>query len=310
MDSRLKHSGMTAFKIMLFLKKITYFCLLLFFILYPLRLSAENNNEPLQLPERVILGEDKTLATGFAFHEETRSDTALSLKAISAKLPPLSFSSLTVRAGNQENFAVAFSRQSSNWSFGATASQAGMEPFPEPIQELSLSISRKKMVRPGILDFSFSVAHLWNLPASKKTDGGFVPSTLTESEEAVVSLGAAFFPEKPLSTKVSLAYHLLNAKNDTDQKAVWPAWSVEASVIAKLNLKTEFTFFLDCPFSYDNPAVEIQGMCLPGAALSYQLRPNNVITLMVRNLTDQHFEILPGYFGPGVTASLSYSLSF
>jgi len=291
------------------LKSVAFMGLALF-LFCPLRLSAENNNEPLQLPERVILGEDKALTTVFSFREEARPDTALSLKAIPAKLPPLSFSNLTVKIGNQENFAVAFSRQSSNWSLSATASQAGMEPFPEPVQELSLSISRKKMVQTGILDFSFSVARLWDLPASKKTISGFVPSTLEEGGEAVVSLGAAFFPERPLSTRVSLAYHLLDAKDDTDLKAVWPAWSVEASVIAKLNLKTGFTFFLDCPFNYDNPAVKIQGMCLPGAALSYQPRPNNVITLTVRNLTDQRLEILPGYFGPGITASLSYSRSF
>jgi len=291
------------------IKKITYAGLLLFF-LHPLTLSGQNNNEPLQLPERVILGEDNTLTTVFSFREETRPDTTLSLKAISTKLPSLSFSSLAVRAGNQKNFAVTFSRQSSNWSLNATASQAGMEPFPEPVQELSLSISRKKMVRSGILDFSFSVARLWNLPASKKTGGGFVPSALAEGGEAEVHLGAAFFPERPLSARVSLAYHILNAKNDTDLKAIWPAWSVEASVTAKLNPKTGFTFFLDCPFSYDNPTVEIQGMCLPGAALNYQIRPNNVVTLTIRNLTGQRLEILPGYFGPGITTSLSYSRSF
>ncbi len=279
-------------------------------LFYPLRLSAENNNEPLQLPERVILGEDKTLTTVFSFREETRPDTALSLKTIPTKLPSLSFSSLTVSAGNQENFAVAFSRQNSNWSLGATANQREMEPFPKPIQELSLSISRKKMVRPGILDFSLSIARLWNLPASKKSGGGFVPSALTESGEVVVNFGAAFFPEKPLSTRVSLAYHLLDAKDDTNRKVIWPTWSVEASVTAKLNLKTGLTFFLDCPFSYDNPAIEIQGMCLPGTNLSYQIRPNNVITLAIRNLADQRFEILPGYFGPGITTSLSYSRSF
>jgi len=126
----------------------------------------------------------------------------------------------------------------------------------------------------------------------------------------VVNFGAAFFPEKPLSTRVSLAYHLLDAKDDTNRKAIWPTWSVEASVTAKLNLKTGLTFFLDCPFSYDNPAIEIQGMCLPGTNLSYQIRPNNVITLAIRNLADQRFEILPGYFGPGITTSLSYSRSF
>ncbi|MBU2495005.1 MAG: hypothetical protein ABIK20_06505 [Candidatus Omnitrophota bacterium] len=294
---------------MLSIKKITYVGLLLLF-LHPLTLPAQNNNEPLQLPERIILGEDKTLTTVFSFREETRPDTALSLKAISTKLPSLSFSSLTVSAGNQENFAVAFSRQSSNWSLGATASQAGMEPFPEPVREVSLSINRKKMVRAGILNFSFSVARLWNLPASKKIGGDFVPAALTEGGEAVVSLGAAFFPERPLSARISLAYHILNAKNDIDLEAVWPVWSLEAGVTARLNLKTKLTVFLDCPFSYDNPAVEIQGMCLPGAALSYQLRPNNVVTLTIRNLTDQRLEILPGYFGPGLTANLSYSRSF
>ena len=126
----------------------------------------------------------------------------------------------------------------------------------------------------------------------------------------MVNLGAAFFPERPLSTRVSIAYHFLDAKNDTDRQAVWPAWSAEASVTAKLNPKTGFTFFLDCPFSYDNPAVEIQGMCLPGAALSYQLRPNNVATMTIRNLTDQRLEILPGYFGPGITTAINYSYSF
>ncbi len=291
------------------LKKIIYF-LLLFFILYPLVLLAEDNNEPLQLPEKVILGEDKTLTTVFSFREETKPDSTLSSKEIPAKLPPLSFSIFTVRAGSQENFAAEFSKQSSNWSLGATANQAGMEPFPEPVKELSLSISRKKMVRAGILNFSFSVARLWDLPASKKTGSGFVPAALAEGGEAVVNLGAAFFPERPLSARVSLAYHLLDAKDDTDRKAVWPTWSVEAGVTAKLNLKTGFTFFLDCPFNYDNPAVKIQGMCLPGAALSYQLRPNNVITLTARNLTDQRYEILPGYSGPGITANLSYSRSF
>gem|GEM_PF-2664880 len=309
LDSRFKHSGMTAFKIMPSIEKITCVGLLLLF-LHPLTLSAQNNDEPLQLPERVILGEDKNLTTVFSFREETRPDTVLSLKAISAKLPSLSFSSLTVSAGNQENFAVAFFRQSGNWSLGATASQAGMEPFPKPVQELSLSISRKKMVRTGILDFSFSVARLWNLPASKKSGGGFVPSTLSEGREAVVNLGADFFPERPLSARVSLAGHILDAKENADRKVIWPAWSVEAGVTAKLNRKTEFTFFLDCPFSYENPAVEIQGMCLPGAALSYQLRPNSVITLTIRNMTDQRLEILSGYFGPGVTANLSYSRSF
>ena len=300
---------MTAFKIMPSIKKITYAGLLLLF-LHPLTLSAQNNNEPLQLPERVIMGENRTATTVFSLREETRPDTALSLKVIPTKLPSLSFSSLTVRAGSQKNFAVAFSRQSSNWSLGATASQAGMEPFPEPVQELSLSISRKKMIRPGILDFSFSVARLWNLPASKKSDGGFVPSALAESGEAVVNLGATFFPERPLSMRVSLAYHLLDAKNDSGRQAIWSAWSAESSVTAKLNPKTGFTFFLDCPFSYDNPAVKIQGMCLPGAALSYQIRPNNVVTLTIRNLTDQRLEVLPGYFGPGITANLSYSRSF
>jgi len=294
---------------MLSIKKITYAGLLLLF-LHPLTLPAQNNNEPLQLPEQVILGEDKALTTVFSFREETRPDTALSLKVVSTKLPPLSFSSLTVRAGNQKNFAVAFSQQSGNWSLGATASQAGMEPFPEPVRELSLSINRKKMVRTGILNFSLSVARLWNLPASKKTGGVFVPSSLAEGGEAVINFGAAFFPERPLSARVSLAYHLLNAQNYTDRKAVWPMWSVEAGVTAQLNLKTGFTLFLDCPFGYDNPAVEIQGMCLPGAALSYQLQPNNVIALTVRNLTDQRLEILPGYFGPGLTANLSYSHSF
>ena len=291
------------------LKSVTFagLALLLF---CPTLLPAENNNEPLQLPERVILGEDKTSTTVFSFREETRPDTALPLKTIPIKLPSLSFSSLTIRAGNQENFAVAFSRQNSNWSLGATASQGGMEPFPEPIQELSLSISRKKMVRAGILDFSLSVARLWNLPASKKSGGGFVPSALTESGEAVVRFGAAFFPERPLSTRVSLAYHFLNAQDDTDLQAVWPTWSVETSVTAKLNLKTGFTFFLDCPFSYDNPAVEIQGMCLPGAALSYQLQPNNIVTLTVKNLTNQRLEVLPGYFGPGITAVINYSHFF
>src|SRR5450830_1557129 len=117
---------MTAFKIMPSIKKITYVGLLLLF-LHPLTLPAQNNDEPLQLPERVILGEDTTLTTVFSFREEISPDTALSLKTISAKLPPLSFSSFTVRAGTQENFAVAFSRQSSNWSLGATANQIGME---------------------------------------------------------------------------------------------------------------------------------------------------------------------------------------
>ncbi|MFH2069049.1 MAG: hypothetical protein ABII89_06270 [Candidatus Omnitrophota bacterium] len=291
-------------------KKTTYFCLMLFFILYPLRLTAQNNNESLQLPERVILGEDRTSTTVFPFREETRPDTPLSLKEISAKLPPLLFSGVTVRAGSQKNFAVSFSRQSSNWSLGTIASQAGMEPFPEPVQELSLAISRKKMVRPGILDFSFSVARLWNLPASKKAGADFIPATLAEGKEAVISVGAAFFPERPLSARVSVACHFLDAKDDTEMKAVWPAWSVAAGITAKLNLKTGLTIFLDCPFSYDNPAVEIQGMYLPGASLNYQLRPNNAVTLTVRNLTDQRFEILPGYFGPGITANLSYSRSF
>ena len=291
------------------IKKITYAGLLLLF-LHPLTLSAQNNNEPLQLPERVIMGENRTATTVFSLREETRPDTALSLKVIPTKLPSLSFSSLTVSAGSQENFTVAFSRQNSNWSLNAAARQSGMEPFPEPVRELSLSVGRQKMVRHGILNFSFSVARLWNLPASKKSGDGFVPASLAESGEAVVNLGAVFFPERPLSARVSLACHLLDAKDDTDLTTIWPAWSVEASVTAKLNLKTGFTFFLDCPFSYDNPAVEIRGMCLPGAALSYQLRPNNVVTLTVRNLTDQRLEILPGYFGPGITANLSYSRSF
>ena len=291
------------------IKKITYAVLLLLF-LHPLTLPAQDSNEPLQLPERVILGEDKTPTTVFSFREETGPDTALPLKAILTKLSSLSFSTLTVRAGSQENFAVAFSRQSSNWFLGAAASQAGMEPFPEPVRELSLSVNRKKMVRTGILDLSFSAARLWNLPAGKKSGGGFVPSSLAEGGEAVVKLGTDFFPERPLSARVSLAYHFLDAKNNADRQAIWPAWSAEASVTAKLTPKTGFTFFLDCPFSYDNPAVKIQGMCLPGAALSYQLRPNNVATLTVSNLTNQRLEILSGYFGPGITANLSYSRSF
>ncbi|MCX5642805.1 MAG: hypothetical protein NTY10_06235, partial [Candidatus Omnitrophica bacterium] len=244
---------MAAFKIMLSSKKIIYFCLLLLFSLCPSRLSAENTGETLQLPEKVILGDDKTLTTVFSFREETRTDTALSLKAIPPQLPSLSFFNITVSAGNQNNFAVTFSRQSRNWCLGATASQSGMEPFPEPVQELSLSISRKKMFRPGILDFSFSVTRLWNLPASKKTGVILVPSTLAEGGEAIIRLGATFSPEKPLRARLSLAYHLLNAKEDAGREAIWPAWSAEAGLIARLNLKTEFTFFLDCPFSYDNP---------------------------------------------------------
>lgn len=295
---------------MFLLKKIVYPSLSLFLILCPLKLSAQNNNEPLQLPERVILGEDKALMTVFSFREEAGPDTALSLKAIPANLPSLSFSELTLKIGSQENFAVVLSRQSSNWSFNATASRAGMEPFPEPIQELSLSIIRKKMVRHGILDLSFSVACLWNLPASEKTDAGFVPATLSEGKEAVVNFATAFFPERPLSTWVSIACRFLDAKDEADLEVVRPTWSFEAGVSAKLNLKTEFTFFLDCPFGYDNPAVEIQGMCLPGATLSYQLRPDSVITLTIRNLNDQRFEILPGYFGPGITGNLSYRRSF
>ena len=284
--------------------------LALLLLLYPLRLPAQNNNEPIQLPERVIMGENRTATTVFSFREETRPDTALSLKAIPTKLPSLSFSSLAVSAGSQETFAVAFSRQSSDWSFNLAARQSGMEPFPEPVRELALSIGRQKMVRRGILDFSFSVARLWNLPASKKIGADFVPSVLAEGGEAVISFGAAFFPERPFSARLSLAYHLLNAKNSAPLEAIWPAWSFEYGVTAKLNPKTGLTFFLDCPFGYDNPAVKIQGMCLPGASLSYQLQPNNVVTLTIRNLTNQRLEIIPGYFGPGATASLSYSRFF
>ncbi len=300
---------MTAFKIMSFIKKISYVSLLLFF-LNPLTLPAQNNNETLQLPERIILGEDRTSTTVFSFREEAGPDTALSSQEISTRLPSLSSSSLTVSAGTQENVALSFSRQDGNWSLGATASQSGMEPFPEPVRKLSLSVGRKKMVRRGILDFSFSVAQLWDLPAGKKSGSDFIPAALAEGKEAVVKLGAAFFPERPLSARVSLACHFLDAKDDGEIKAVWPAWSAEFGVTAKLNLKTGLTLFLDCPFGYDNPAVETQGMCLPGAALNCQLRPNDAVTLTVRNLTDQRFEILPGYFGPGITANLNYSRFF
>jgi len=293
-----------------FIKKTTVGAGLLLLFLHPLTLLAQNNNETLQLPERIILGEDRTSTTVFSFREETSPDTALSSQEISTRLPSLSFSSLTVSAGTQENVAMSFSRQGSNWSLGATASQSGMEPFPEPVRKLSLSAGRSKMVRRGILDFSFSVAQLWNVPASKKSGVVFVPAAIAEGREAVVKFGAAFFPERPLSARVSLACHFLDAKDDTEMKAVWPAWSAEFGVTAKLNLKTGLTIFLDCPFGYDNPAVEIQGMYLPGASLNYQLRPNNAVTLTVRNLTDQRFEILPGYFGPGLTANLSYSRSF
>ncbi len=296
---------------MLSLKKVTCFYLLFFFILCPFRLSAQNNNETLQLPERVILGEDKTLTTTFSFREETGPDTGLSLKEVAAKLPSISFSRITVSAGTQENFLVAFSRQQrANLSFGAEINRAVTEPFTKPAQELSFSVEYKKMVRRGILNFSFSVAQLWNLPASKKTVGGCVPAALSEGKKAVVNFEAAFFPEKPLSARASLARHFLDVKNEPDTEAVWPDWSAETGVTAKLNLKTAFTLFLEYRFGYDNPAVEIQEMCLPGASLSYQLKPNNVISLTVRNLTDQRLEILPGYFGPGLTANLSYSRSF
>ena len=290
-------------------KKITILGLLLLLVC-PDFLSAQNNSETLQLPERIILGEDRAPTTVFSFREEAGPDTALASQEIATRLPSLTSSSLTVSAGTQENVALSFSRQDGNWSLGATASQSGMEPFPEPVRKLSLSVGRQKMVRRGILDFSFSVAQLWDLPAGKKSGVVFIPAALAEGREAVVKFGADFFPERPLSARVSLAAHFLDATDETETKAVWPAWSAEFGVTAKLNLKTGLTFFLDCPFGYDNPAVEIEGMCLPGAALNYQLRPNNSVTLSVRNLTNQRFEILPGYFGPGITVNLSYSRSF
>lgn len=290
------------------LKKITYAGLLLF-LLRPLTLPAQNN-EAVRLPERVIIGEDKAPVTVFSFRNETLPDTSLSSKTISPMLPSLSFSNLTATVGNQDNIGVSFFRQNDIWSLGVAANQQEIKPFPETVKELSLSVSRKKMVRAGILEFSFAVAGLWDLPASRKSGTRFIPAAISESREAKISLATAFGPDRPLGARFSIDYRLLEGNDRNGLDAIWPRWSAEAGITAKVNPKTGLTFFLDCPFDYNNRAVKIDGMCLPGVSLNYQWLPNNVITVTVKNLTGRQYEILPGYSGPGTTAIFGYSHSF
>ncbi|MFH0796908.1 MAG: hypothetical protein V2A65_07625 [Candidatus Omnitrophota bacterium] len=280
----------------------------MFFFSVPLLFAGED----LRLPERIIIGEDKTPAPVFSFPQEAPpllpsfQDRLLPEKSV----PSLSFFNLNLWGGTRESLGFSFFWQTDKFYLGFVSSQKGIEPFPEAVREAAVSLGFKKTVPSCLLDFSLSTGFIWDLPAGRREGGLYLPDNLSGTGQTEFTFAATLFPYRRLHPSGSITYHLLSVDEDENTSALWPDWTGKISLIGSINPKVTLDLFVEYESGadYGNPGEDSPEQCLPGCAISYRCRPNHLITLGFRNLTDQEYEILPGYKGPGSVYFLAYSI--
>ena len=268
--------------------------------------------EDLRLPERIIIGEDRTPAPVFSFPQEAPpvspsfQDRLLPENVV----PSLSFFNLNLWGGTRESLGLSFFWQTDKFYLGFAGSQRGIEPFPDAVREAAVLLGWKRTVQSCLLDCSLSTGCIRDLPASRKEGGLYLPDNLSDTGQTEFTFAATVFPDKRLHLAGSITYHLLSTDQDEDTTALWPDWTGNISLIGSINPKFTLRLFLEYESGadYGNPGEDSPEQCLPGCALICQYRPNHLITLMIKNLTDQEYEVLPGYEGPGSVYLLAYSI--
>jgi len=266
-----------------------------------------------QLPEKVILGQEKSIPYYFPFRYERLKASGPVLAALpSAHLPTLTYSRLDFSAGTRNNVSASYTGQKDAFYWSVAAASGEVKPFPGATGRLVFSAGRKTVNRFGLLDFAVSAGYLWNPPAARETNGSFVPDNFSQTGLAGVSLSSILLPDKKVRPFLSVAYHLPSEKRDGSLKLMWPDWTGEIGFFIQFSEKTVCRLMLDYegPVDYGDPSRSCPEKWLPALEISYVFRPAEALALRVSDFTDRQYAVFPDRQGPGTSAVFSYTRMF
>jgi len=268
--------------------------------------------EPIRLPEKLILDENASPFTRFQFPGEVPPPVdPVRLPFGLEPLPkPLSVT-LEAGAASRDSFFLRLIQNNERRNFAFGYYQEGEAPFPDPARELRLEFQQLWSL--GLVETGLRLAPGFAMrwPAIRRRGTGWEADSSAGGKFLDLSVNTGVRLPTAHRLELEAGGRLLDAVETADLKPWQYLWRGRFSLFGPLGPKWNGQLYLDYQAAPRHSAGTARvERFIPGLRLTWQIDPFSRLGFEFRNFTDQAYEVVPGRYGPGQTVRCYFSRSF